>query len=129
MNYKILQKIIIAFLVLIAFMNVINIKSFSADTLDSIVSDGDSFISASANATDKLDTTEMKNISNTLYNVLLSFGIIIAVVFATILGVQYMTAAAENKAQIKESLIPFFVGCIVVFGAFAIWKAIILILT
>lgn len=129
MNYKILQKIIIAFLVLIAFMNVINIKSFSADTLDSIVSDGDNFISASANATDKLDTTEMKNISNTLYNVLLSFGIIIAVVFATILGVQYMTAAAENKAQIKESLIPFFVGCIVVFGAFAIWKAIILILT
>lgn len=129
MNYKILQKIIIAFLVLIAFMNVINIKSFSADTLDSIVSDGDSFINASANATDKLDTTEMKNVSNTLYNVLLSFGIIIAVVFATILGVQYMTAAAENKAQIKESLIPFFVGCIVVFGAFAIWKAIILILT
>jgi len=121
MNYKILQKIIIAFLVLIAFMNVINIKSFSADTLDS-------FISASANATDKLDTTEMKNISNTIYNVLLSLGIIVAVAFATVLGVQYMTAAAENKAQIKESLIPFIVGCIVVFGAFAIWKAIITIL-
>lgn len=128
MNYKILQKIIIVFLILIALINFINLKSFSADTLDSIVSDGDSFISASSESTDKLDTTEMKNISNTLYNILLSVGIIVAIAFATVLGIQYMTTAAENKAQIKESLIPFVVGCIVVFGAFAIWKAIILLL-
>ena len=108
-------------------INVLNIKSFSADTLDSIVSAGDSFIDAGSSETAKLDTTEMKNVSDTIYNILLSLGIIVAIVFATILGVQYMTSAAENKAQIKESLIPFIVGCIIVFGAFAIWKAVVTI--
>ena len=36
-----------------------------------------------------------------------------------------MMASAEGKAQIKEMLIPFVVGCIVAFSAFTIWKVMI----
>ena len=33
-----------------------------------------------------------------------------------------MIGSAEEKAQIKDALIPFIIGCIIVFGAFGIWK-------
>lgn len=33
-----------------------------------------------------------------------------------------MLGSIEEKANIKESLIPFVIGCIVVFGAFGIWR-------
>ena len=125
MNYKILQKIIIILFILLICISNFTVISFSADTLDSIITEGDDFINASNSVKDKISTTDMQDISNTIYNILLSLGIVVAVVFATILGVQYMTSAAEDKAQVKESLIPFIIGCIVVFGAFAIWKAIV----
>ena len=40
-----------------------------------------------------------------------------------------MMSGAEGKAQIKELLVPYIVGCIVVFGAFAIWKLLVTILS
>lgn len=33
-----------------------------------------------------------------------------------------MVASAEDKAKVKEALIPYIVGCIVIFGAFTIWS-------
>ena len=36
--------------------------------------------------------------------------------------------SVEEKANIKEVLVPYVVGCIVIFGAFAIWKLIVTIL-
>lgn len=38
------------------------------------------------------------------------------------LGVQFMIGGAEGQAKVKEMLVPFVVGCIVVFGGFAFWK-------
>lgn len=57
-----------------------------------------------------------------IYNILLIIGMAVAVVIASILGIKFMIGSMEEKAQIKESLIPFIIGCIVVFGAFGIWK-------
>ena len=36
-----------------------------------------------------------------------------------------MVSTAEDKAKVKEALIPYIVGCIVVFSAFIVWKIII----
>ena len=33
-----------------------------------------------------------------------------------------MLSEAEGQAKVKEMLIPFVIGCIVVFGGFGIWK-------
>lgn len=126
MNYKILKKFIIIILITLISITLFPMQSLSADSLGSIISAGDSFI-ASSNK-DLMDTTSMKGFSDTLYNILLTLGVIVAVVFAIILGIQYVMAAAEDKAQIKEAMIPFIIGCIVVFGAFAIWKALVTIL-
>ena len=43
-------------------------------------------------------------------------------IIAGILGIKFMIGSAEEKAQIKDALIPFVIGCIVIFGAFGIWK-------
>lgn len=37
-----------------------------------------------------------------------------------------MMASAEDKAKVKESLLPFVVGCVVVFGSFGIWKLLVI---
>ena len=39
-----------------------------------------------------------------------------------------MIASAEDKAEIKEALVPYILGCVLIFGAFAIWKIVITIL-
>lgn len=40
----------------------------------------------------------------------------------TIIGIQFMVASAEDKAKVKEALIPYVIGCAVIFGAFTIWS-------
>ena len=39
-----------------------------------------------------------------------------------------MISSAEEKAEVKKMLIPYIVGCIVVFGGFGIWKLVVNIL-
>ena len=40
-----------------------------------------------------------------------------------------MVSRAEDKAKVKESMIPYVVGCIAIFGALMIWKVVIGILS
>lgn len=63
-----------------------------------------------------------------LYNALLIIGIIIAVIVGAILGIKFMMGSVGEKADIKKLLVPYVVGCIIVFGAFGIWKLVVTIL-
>ena len=67
----------------------------------------------------------MQEFSNTLSNLFIGIGTAIAVIYAIILGIKFMSGSMEDKVEIKESMIPFIIGCIVLFSAFAIWKMII----
>lgn len=42
-----------------------------------------------------------------------------------ILGIQFVTTGVEGQAKIKEKILPYIIGCIVVFGGFGIWRAVI----
>lgn len=130
MKKKFILKCFSIFLLAIIVLNTINIKNYAVDSIDDVITGGDSFINeaSSDNSLKTIDTTKMKDSSNIIYTTLLSLGIITAVIIATVLGIQYMLAGAESKAQIKQSMIPFIIGCVVVFSAFAIWKAVILAL-
>lgn len=57
-----------------------------------------------------------------LYYFILGFGIVAAVVIGTIIAIQIITSGVEGKAKYKEKLIPFCLGCIVVFGGLGIWR-------
>lgn len=57
-----------------------------------------------------------------MYKLLMAIGIVIMFAVGIVIGIQFMVASAEDKAKVKEALIPYIVGCIVIFGAFTIWS-------
>lgn len=101
----------------------------NAGFFDDIFTQADNFISAGEESSASVpDNESIKDISGDIYNILLMIGIVVAVIVGGILGIQFIIASAEDKAKIKEALIPYIIGCIVVFGAFSIWKIIVLFL-
>lgn len=77
----------------------------------------------------KIDTGKLKDASNILFNVLLGVGTGVAVIVGAILGLQFMQAGIDKKVQVKESLVAYVVSCVVLFGAFGIWKLIVTIMS
>ena len=100
----------------------LNINIVRAEGISDVIKGGDQFINSSQNGSVSIDTNKLNNASSMLYNVLLALGVCIAVLISAILGVKFMIGSVEEKAQIKDAMVPFIIGCIVVFGAFGIWK-------
>lgn len=119
---------IIKIFVLIAILCIIPINSFAITAVDDVVGDGDSFLSKANEVNTVIDETKLKDFSGDVYNLILAIGMVIAVVVGMILGIQFMISSVEEKAKIKEILVAYFIGCIVLFGAFTIWKIVIGIL-
>lgn len=76
-----------------------------------------------------LDKDELKQTSDFIFNLLLAFAMIAAVVVGLILGIQFMISSVEEKAKVKEALVPYVVSCVVIFGAFGIWQLAVTILS
>lgn len=77
---------------------------------------------------DPVDQQKMQEISNSLFNILLTIAVILAIIIGLIIGIKFIMSSAEDKANIKQALIPYVAGCVVAFGAFGIWKIVIEIL-
>ncbi len=90
-------------------------------SVDNIMSDADDFIK-DGEATYDINESALGDTSKFLYNLLLGVGIIVAVGVGIVLGIKYMTGSLEEKADLKETLLGYAVSCLVVFGAFGIWK-------
>lgn len=102
-------------------------KREEADTsisLKEAITGADEFLKSGE---EKVYDSEMQKASGSLVNMFMAAGTVIAIVYIGILGIKYMSGSVEEKAEIKETLIPFIVGCVVVFAAFTIWKIAILI--
>lgn len=125
-------KKLVSILFIILFVLMIGATNTYADqhTSDEIVKEGQDFINLGKEAT--TTTIDGKNLiagSNTIYNILLAVGVVVAVLIGAYLGVKFMASSAEDKAKVKESLIPYVAGCIIIFGAFTIWKIVIIFLS
>ena len=109
-------------------MNTYTKQDYSSDTsLSGVISGGDSFIQAGKGGSAQIDKGSLQNASSSIYNILLICGVIIAVLIGSIMGIKFMIGSVEEKAEIKAALVPFAIGCIVVFGAFGIWKIVVTI--
>ena len=115
-----MRKFIIILFILLTIAS-IPLQTFATVT-DDAVKDGDSFIGNAKDSGEVFDMGELKNLSNDIYNMLLIMGIVIAVIVGSILGIKFMISSVEEQAKIKNVLIIYVIGCIVVFGAFTIWK-------
>ena len=104
---------------------VIMISVFPGKVSADWVSDAESFLKASEKEDIGIDNDKLNEASSDIYNTLTSVGMIITVIVGLILGINFMMASANDKAKVKEALIPYVVGCVVIFGAFGIWKIVI----
>lgn len=95
-------------------------------TLDSVISSGDSFLNINNrdNATPVItpDETKLQAISNTVSNVLLTIALGVTLISAVMMGINFTIQSVEDKAKIKESMVPWIIGIIVSFGAYGIWR-------
>lgn len=104
-------------------------KEVEESTLGKIIDNADNFLKQGENeAEDALSTDNLSTVSKSVYNIFFSVGIIIAFIVGGILGIKFMVSGYEGKAEVKTMLVPYIVGCIVLFGAFGIWRIVVLIL-
>lgn len=104
-----------------------NADASAAHTPDEIINEANNFLNQ-GNSNPTIDGGNLKQASSTLYNILLSCGIFLAVAIGLYLGVKFMVSTAEDKAKVKEALIPYIAGCVIIFSAFIIWRVAILLL-
>lgn len=97
-------------------------------TAGEIVDEAHGFIETGKKEETPIKGENMKSMSSMIYNILLIAGIIIAVIVAVILGIKFVTGGVEGQAEVKNAIIPFIVGCVVIFGAFGIWKMVLMML-
>ena len=115
---KIIKNLIIILMVVALNITFCNINKVQAAGISDFITGGDNFINAGKTGNVTVDENKLADTSSYIYNILLFAGMAAAV----ILGIKFMIGSAEEKAQIKDALIPFVIGCIVIFGAFGIWK-------
>ena len=117
----------IFFILIIFILMICSTHIVQATTISNIIQGSDGFIT-NGSSSDMIAGDKIKNLSDIIYNVLLILGTVIAVIVGSVLGIQFITGSVEQKAKVKDSLIPFVIGCVVIFGAFGIWKLVITIL-
>lgn len=118
-----IKKIVYILLLTLFIWNVIFLPNIYASTsAGQIIRDGDDFLDKEEGIEEVIDEGKLSNVSSTIYKVLLTIAICVSVIIGAVLGFQFILGSAEGKAKIMESLVPYVVGCIVVFGAFGIWS-------
>ncbi|MBE5821881.1 MAG: hypothetical protein E7311_04760 [Clostridiales bacterium] len=86
---------------------------------EDFISDGESQ-AASANVDDKIDDTIKGIVSAGL-----GIGTIVAICTGIVIAIKNMTDGAVGKKELKESLTPYIIACVLLFGAFTVWSAVV----
>lgn len=62
-------------------------------------------------------TTNPFNLSiSKIIGVIQAVGMSVAVIMLTYIGIRYIYASPEGKAELKQQLFPYLIGCILLFG-------------
>lgn len=126
------RKVTVFFIIIIVILSTIssfNYKIYATDTVDSVMEGAQDFLNKGKDGLGQIDDGTLQSTSDFIFNLLLAIALVVAVIIGIVIGIQFMTASVEEKAKVKESLMPYVVGCVVVFGAFGIWKLAITILS
>lgn len=97
-----------------------------------IISQGDKFMQIGESAaTEENTTTDLDTMKamNDIYSLVFPLGVAVTLIVGGFLGIKFMLSSAEDKAKLKESMIPYVVGCIAIYGSITIWKICIQILS
>lgn len=117
---KIYIMVISVITIVFILLNIYNTTCIAGDFAD-IIEKGNEFIEKGKNEV-TINYVGLRDTSNVIFNILLLLGTFMTAIVGAIIGIKYMLASAEDKAKVKESMIPYILGCIVIFGATGIWK-------
>lgn len=67
---------------------------------------------------------ELTRITDTILGVIYYIGVFLSVGILMAVGIKYMTGSIEEKAQYKETMVPYIVGAVLLFGGINILKII-----
>ena len=104
----------------------------TTNSLDDTIQDADEFVNQEGGdflgATYEFNQSGVQDTSSILFNTFFIIGVAVSVIMGVFIGIKYVTASVEGKAEAKKLLVPFVVGCVVVYGALGIWKLVLMIL-
>lgn len=124
---KLAQTIVKIFLIILLFQT-ITIPKSNASFWGDIFSAGDNFLNQGKTSSNNvINGQAVQDEVEKIYNILFAIGVVLTVLAGAILGIKFMAGSIEEQAKIKELLMAYIVGCIVVFGTFTIWKIVITI--
>lgn len=124
-NKKILINVIVIFIIV---FNLFIPNVYADNPLEDIMNKANEFVSNGENGGNVINDNALKEGSNTLYNVLLVIGIAVAFIWGLVLGIQFITGSLGEKADVKKNLIVYVIGCVIIFGAFGIWRLLLQLL-
>lgn len=67
---------------------------------------------------------KMEDIGSRILTGVSNVGIAISVVIIAFIGIKYMIGSVEEKAEYKKSMMPYFIGAVLVFGASVIGRTV-----
>ena len=119
-NVKKIINLILLFTIIFSFTNI-----YAFNTGD--VKDGATNFLSQATSAGSYDATIAPTISG-IADLVMGIGVIALIVTGLIIAMKTMSDGATGRAQLKESLTPYFIGCIVIIAGWSIWKIIVEIL-
>ena len=119
---KLMKLLIISFCIIM----MLSTNIFATEEIMDIA--GDWLTTGRAHADTTMNTDDLNQGASKVYNLLLAIATAVAIIVGAMLGIQYMTAGIDKKVEVKESLFPYIISCIVVFGSLGIWKLVVTIM-
>ena len=119
---KMLFKVCLIPLLILCNLSVYSTTCMADGSLDDVMNNGNSFLNAGSESSTMIDQNDLKSLSNFISGVLLTIAIGVTVITGAIMGLNFITQSIEEKAKVKESMVPWVIGIIVSFGAFTIWE-------
>lgn len=119
---KMLFKICLITLLILCSLSLYSTTCMADGSLDDVMNNGNSFLNAGSGSSTMIDQNDLKSLSNFISGVLLTIAIGVTVITGAIMGLNFITQSIEEKAKVKESMVPWVIGIIVSFGAFTIWE-------
>ena len=119
-----IKKCVYILLIITLIVCMIPFKSF-ATISDDAISDAEDFLSKADSSSQVINDDNVKKFSDDVFNILLAIGMVAAVIVGLIIGIKFMISSVDEKAKVKEILVVYVIGVVVLIGAFTIWKVIV----
>jgi len=114
------RKIILVLLLSIVLIVNIPLYSNAEFSFGDLINSVDSFENAGGDVSNK--EAGLQGISKSVSNILLTIALGVTLISAIAMGINFTIQSVEDKAKIKESMVPWLIGIFISFGAYGIWK-------